>query len=93
MAEDSVWCSAQLSHPYVNGTFVRMWWQGSTRNLSEGDLQSLSPCHRRKGIPAQASGEAVRDGALHSEEDEVDSSNIFTTLDVRLIFILSSTMD
>ena len=32
MAEDSVWCSAQLSHPYVNGTFVRMWWQGSTKN-------------------------------------------------------------
>ena len=59
---DSVWCSAQLSHPYVNGTFVRMWWQGSTK--TEARETGSPPLPLRKWIPAQASGGAVRAGAF-----------------------------
>ena len=49
MAEDLIWCSAQLPHQYEVGVRVRMWWHPP-------------PQRSYKGLPAKAPGVAVKDG-------------------------------
>ena len=49
MAEDLIWCSAQLPHPYEVGVRVRMWWHPP-------------PQRSYKGPPAKAPCVAVKDG-------------------------------
>ena len=42
MAEDLIWCSAQLPHPCEPGVRVRMWWQEERKTEVKGDQRPPS---------------------------------------------------
>ena len=85
MAEDLIWCSAQLPHPFKLDIRVQMWWQEEREAGVEGTAPlPPPPRHSHKGASgvsagcgSQSWGSSSDEGRTLQQESCCDTAGIF----------------